>query len=129
MLQDYEIPVMVTVAATSREQAARVIRDELTAADVGKNPDWGRPAVAGWWFPEIDLQHVDGNDNTPHVLVSLEALADKADKARRVADWIRAEPERQRALLERFAAELDETEPVVEFRSGPFGLAPRIIVH
>lgn len=74
---EYQITVIFDVTAPSRQEAAACICDGLTMSATGPvlgfRPYFERRTVArhpgvvleSWWFPEVDLKHLDGNDNDP----------------------------------------------------------------
>src|SRR5690554_351050 len=77
---EYAVPVMFTVRGQDRESAARALVTALAAAYVQAHDQ----VIEAFWLPEMDLQHVDGNDNEPCVMVPLADMVERAEGAERV---------------------------------------------
>ena len=77
-LPEFAIPVMFTVTGDDREAAARHLTEALTGqAHRGASGE----GMGSWWLPELGLQHIDGNDNDPCLLVPLADLLARAEAA------------------------------------------------
>lgn len=60
--QEYQVPVMFDVTATSREEAGKAVVQALSFADMpGVQMDSGR--IESWWTIEAIDKDADGNDN------------------------------------------------------------------
>lgn len=65
-LTEHQVVVVIDVVGHDRESAHRMVNASLSGL-VGEQI--GSNTVVSWWFPESDVKHVDGNDNTAMHLV------------------------------------------------------------
>lgn len=66
-MTEQQIVVVFDVSKASRIMAARDVESALTD-NAWKEAALGLP-IESWWFPEPDVQKIDGNDNPAAVLI------------------------------------------------------------